>query len=146
VLGALLDDDARNAWQNIDDTVRTFVGESDNMTLPELGTLLDDLGVTSPAELADLDDQTIAQTIIDRGYGAQKIPGHMLRNFTGGEIPLSSTFLLFGKRYVVDSHVFSNVVYGRVPKDRGGIRLMPSTFDVAFAAFANNGATEFVVP
>jgi hypothetical protein len=146
VLGALLDDEGRRAWRSIDETLRAFVGESDNMTLPELDALLDDLGASSPEELATHDDRAIAQTIIDQGYGAQKISGHLLKNFTGGEIPLSSVFLLFGKRYVVDSHVFSNVVYGRVPKDRGGVRLMPSTFDAAFAALANDGAAELVVP
>jgi hypothetical protein len=109
-LRELFDDTGLEAWRTIDDTIVAFVGEADNMTLPELDGLLADLGISSPLGLSELDDQTIAQAIIDRGYGAQKISGHLLKNLTGEELPLSSTFLIFGKRYVVDSHVFQNVV------------------------------------
>jgi hypothetical protein len=146
LLRALIDEPGTVAFGRIDETIRAFVGESDNMTLAELDLLLDDLGLAGPEELAGVPDQAIAQTIIDRGYGAQKISGHLLKNTTGAEIPLSSVFLLFGKRYVVDSHVFHNVVYGRVPEDRGGRRMMPSTFDIAFAALGNNAALPFVLP
>jgi hypothetical protein len=51
-------------------------------------------------------------------------------------LPLDRTFLVFGQRYAIDSHVFSNVVYDRVPARR----MMPSPFDAAFAAFHNDQA------
>jgi hypothetical protein len=56
-----------------------------------------------------------------------------------GTMPLSSTFMLFGQRYVVDSHVFSNVVYDRV---QGGsvYRMLPNPLDAAFAALDNDQA------
>jgi hypothetical protein len=44
--------------------------------------------------------------------------------------------MLFGQRYVVDSHVFSNVVWDRVRDSR----MMPDPLDVAFAALANDQA------
>jgi hypothetical protein len=138
-LRALFDDAALADHHAIDQTVRAFVGESDNMTLAELDGLLADLGLDSAAGLTSLDDQVIAQAIVNGGYGTQRISGHMLENATLGTIPLSSTFLLLGKRYVVDSHVFSNVVYGRVPA-RGAMRLMPNPLDVAFAALKNDQA------
>jgi hypothetical protein len=140
-LAGLLNEAARSDYLIIDDTIRAFVGESDNMTLAELDALLADLGITSPAELASLDDRTIAQAIIDGSYGAQQISGHILRNDTGGAIPLSSVFLLLGRRYVPDSHVFSNVVHGRVP-----YRMMPNPLDAAFGALANNHAARLLEP
>ena len=57
--------------------------------------------------------------------------------------PLPRSFLLLGQRYVVDSHVFSNVVYDRVPPStKGRLRMLPDPLDVAFAVFANNQAAK----
>lgn len=52
---------------------------------------------------------------------------------------------MFGQRYVVDSHGFSNLVYDRV---MGGklVRLMPNPLDVAFAALGNDLAAELLAP
>ena len=40
----------------------------------------------------------------------------MVNGLAEGTLPLSRSFLLLGQRYVVDSHVFSNVVYDRVQR------------------------------
>ena len=143
-LRALFDSAALDDFGAIDGTVRAFVGESDNMTLAELDQLLADLDLGSASGLAELDDRTIAQAIVDGRYGTQQISGHILINGTRGEIPLSSTFLLFGQRYVVDSHVFSNVVYGRVPERNGRMRMMPNPLDVAFGALQNDQAASLL--
>jgi hypothetical protein len=51
--------------------------------------------------------------------------------------------LLFGQRYVIDSHVFSNVVYDRV--QNGAVdRFLPDPLDVAFAAFGSNHAGQLL--
>lgn len=142
-LRALFDEEALANHRAIDDTIRAFVGESDNMQLGELDQLLEDLELDSAAGLAGIDDRTLAQAIVDGGYGTQRISGHLLANSTRGTIPLSSTFLLLGQRYVVDSHVFSNVVFGRVP-DRKAKRLMPDPLDVAFAALKNDQAASLL--
>jgi hypothetical protein len=63
----------------------------------------------------------------------------MINGLGQGTLPLSSSFALLGQRYVVDSHVFSNVVYDRV---QGGSvkRMMPNPLDVGFAALGNDQA------
>jgi hypothetical protein len=142
-LRALFDDEALANHRAIDDTIRAFVGESDNMQLGELDELLEDLELDSAAGLAGIDDRTLAQAIVDGGYGTQRISGHLLASGTHGTVPLASTFLLLGQRYVVDSHVFSNVVFDRVP-DRSGMRLMPDPLDVAFAALKNDQAASLL--
>src|SRR4029079_18238446 len=96
--------------------------------------------------LAALDDATIAQKIAAGGYGAQRIASHVMINGMGsGTLPLSAAFALFVQRYVVDSHVFSNVVYDRAG---GGsiMRMMPNPLDVAFAALGNNQAARLLKP
>ena len=134
----LMNTEARAAWQAIDDTVAAFVGESDNMTLPELDSLLTDLGATDLAGIAELEDEAISQAIIAGEYGTQQICSHLMIDAMpqGGTLPLNRSFLLLGQRYVVDSHVFSSVVWDRVEE----MRMMPDPLDVAFAALGNDQA------
>jgi len=142
----LMGDSTQSRWGRVDGAIQAFVGESDYMTLPELSSLLKDLGVTDVADLAKVADDKIAQAIIDGGYGTQRISSHIMVNGLGGAtLPLSSSFALFGQRYVVDSHVFSNVVYDRV---QGGKvkRMMPDPLDAAFAALGNNQAGQLLGP
>lgn len=140
-LRAAMDDGALARWRRIDRTLAGFVGESDNMTLDQLDPLLRDLRVTDPAALAGLSDESVAGAIRAGRYGTQRIASHVMINGTasGFTLPLSSTFLLLGQRYVLDSHVFSNVVYDRAG---GGavMRMMPDPLDVAFAALGNDQA------
>jgi hypothetical protein len=145
-LGTVLDAAAKGRWQRIHDTIAGFVGVPDSMTVPELDKLLADLGVSSAAGLSGLSDQKITDAIIAGGYGQQKISGHIMVNGLGaGTMPLSSTFLLFGQAYVVDSHVFSNVVYDRA--GGGSIqRMMPDPLDVSFAALNNDQAASLLAP
>jgi hypothetical protein len=142
-----MDDAARGAFRRVDDTVRAFVGESDNMTLGELDAFVADLGGDDPAAaLAARDDAALAALLVEKGYGEQKILGEIMRNPNAGEtLPLHATFLLLGQRYVVDSHVFSNVVYDRAG---GGAvkRMMPDPLDAAFAALANDQAAQLLEP
>ena len=140
VLRALLDGAAVAEWKRLDDVIGAFVGEPDNMTLPQLDGLLAKLGIASPAELAQRSDAEIAQAIVDGRFGTQRISSHIMVNgLASGTMPLSSTFMFLGQRYVLDSHVFSNVVYDRVA--RGEVRrMMPDPLDVAFAALRNDQA------
>jgi hypothetical protein len=74
--------------------------------------------------------------IFDGAYGVQRIASHLMLN--AGDVstlPLSRSFGVFGQRYTVDAHVFSQVTYDRIPE-----RLMPDPLDVAFATFGNDSA------
>lgn len=140
VLQELAKGDSLARHTRIDSAIRAFVGESDYMTLPQLGSLLQDLGLADASGLARLSDTQIATVIKEKGYGSQRISSHVMINGLGkGTLPLSSSFAFFGQRYVVDSHVFSNVVYDRV---KGGEvrRMMPNPLDVGFAALGNDQA------
>lgn len=135
-LRSLMDAAALEDWSSVDRTITAFVGEHDYMIVPELDRLLNDLGVSDVAGLTAIDDTTIAQAIIDGSYGEQRIASHVMRKEGGGgTFPLNASFAFFGQRYVIDSHVFSNVVY-----DRATRRVVPNPLDVAFAALKNDHA------
>lgn len=140
-MNELLTDSARQMWERLERVIGGLVGEPDNMIVSELDALLGDLGVRGVGELAGVDDATIAQAILDGGYGTQRISSHLMTNIgVTKTLPLSSTFLLFGQRYVLDSHVFSNVVWDRTEQQR----MMPDPLDAAFGALGNNQAAQLL--
>lgn len=143
-LRRLMDAASFDAWKTIDATLRAFVGEPDSMSPPDVDRLLADLGVADPTALAAVSDATIAQKIIDGGYGQQSISSQIIINGTGGTLPLARSFLFLGQRYVVDSHVFSNVVFDRVNHPPAPARMLPNPLDVAYAALGNDQAVSLL--
>lgn len=139
----LIDGTTRAAYDRIDAVVTAFVGEHDYMQLADVDALMTDLGVATAADLSTVDPDTLAQTIIDHGYGAQRIASQVIfKAPTAGadSLPLDRSFALLGQRYVVDSHVFSNVVFDRVPPATNGPRTLPDPLDAAYAALGNPAA------
>lgn len=140
LLAELTEDGGRlTAWQQIDTVLRGFVGESDNMTVADFPSLRTVTGTTTAAALAALPDDALAQALLDGGFGIQRIASQILLvPPEGANVPLDRVFLFFGQRFVIDSQVFSDVVFDRVmgePK-----RMLPNPLDVAFAALGNNAA------
>jgi len=145
-LRGLMDDGANAAYASVDAIVTAFVGEHDYMTAPQLDDLMGDLGVDGVSDLTSVSDDTLKQTIATGGYGAQRIASQIMVGGVGGEAtPLPASFALFGQRYVVDSHVFSNVVYDRVQL-AGSQRMLPNPLDVAYAALGNDQAGMLLAP
>jgi hypothetical protein len=139
-LHSLMQTEALARWSRMDAVIRAFVGESDYMTVPEVDRLLADLG--GDAGVAAKSDAELAQAIVDGGYGQQQIASQIIINTSGGTLPLSSSFALFGQRYVLDSHVLANVVWARTE----AMRMMPSPLDAAFAALDNDQAGSLLAP
>ncbi len=139
----LMTEAERQRWERIDATLEAFVGESDNMRVGDLERLMSDLELGSPAEFATIDPQEIADILSQGDYGDQRISGHIMKNgVADATLPLAHTFLLLGQRYVVDSHVFSNVVYDRVSTSPR--RMLPDPLDAAFAALKNDQALQLL--
>jgi hypothetical protein len=141
LLAQLTDGNARlDRWRDVDGVLRAFVGESDNMTVADFPRLRQVAGTQTAGELAALSDDAIAQALLDGGFGIQRIASQILYVPPGGAgVPLDRVFLFFGQRFVIDSAVFSDVVFDRVrgePK-----RMMPNPLDAAFGALGNNAAT-----
>jgi hypothetical protein len=144
-LASLFDQANVDRHRAIDGVIQAFVGESDNMQVKDVAPLLAALGAPAGAVSVSASDQEVAQAILDGGYGAQRIASQIMINGTDKTLPLDRSFLVFGQRYVLDSHVFSNVVFDRVG---GGkiMRMMPNPLDVAFAALGNNDAATLLSP
>src|SRR6478735_8504815 len=135
LLRQLMDETQLARFQKVEATLQAFVGESDSMTVPQVDALIDDLGGLATARVAS--DATVEAALKAGGYGIQRIASQIMTNDgVVDTLPLARSFALFGQRYVLDSHVFSQVVYDRLPSKR----MMPNPLDVAFAALHNDQA------
>jgi hypothetical protein len=145
LLAVLLDSSRQQSWKQIDQVLAGFVGESDNMTVLDFDRLRAALNVSALADLAGRTDQQLAQAITAGNFGIQRIASQILFVPEGGlNAPLDRAFLLFGQRFILDSEVFSNVVFDRVLPEGGLRRMLPSSFDAAFAALGNTHAAPFL--
>jgi len=126
----------------VDRVVESFVGPPDSIDTTELRAVLGQLGITSPAALSELPDADI-EAALSANIPPQLILSHLLSDSntgTGADRLLPVSFLPMGQRYIVDSYVMSETVYGGVK----GKRMMPDPLDVAYAAFGNNTALGLV--
>ena len=125
-------------WQQADDLIGLMVGPVDYMDFKALAKLEQDHGWTTASDVDSLDkaaqDQLVA-VLISGQYGAQKIASHYLLTdpLSAETTPLPPSFAFLGQRFVVDSHVFSNVVYDRVIfNNKKVLRAMPDPLDALF--------------
>jgi len=140
-LAALVDGANEAHFAVLDASLRAFVGEPDAMEPADFPRLLADLKLATVADLSALSDEALAQAITAGGYGKQAIASQVVMAGTHARtLPLDTTFLLLGQRYVLDSHVFANVVYDRVNYPGVPMRMLPDPLDVAYAALGNNAA------
>jgi hypothetical protein len=121
-------------WQGVDRVIQVFVGASDNLTMPEVVSEF-------PAGYAQMlpGDPILCldlmQKIAASGLGQQRIASQILAvdPLSPDPTPLPPSFQFLGQRYVIDSHVFSNVVYDRITwQGDKPERFMPSPLDPMF--------------
>ena len=146
-LRELLDQARMQTYRWVDDTIRSFVGDQDYLTIDQLTPLADILKISSHSDIERLSDDELTVGLRKITFGQQRIASHLMMGGSGNvTLPLSLSFAFFGQRYVLDSHVFSLLVYDRVPARGRPLRLMPQAFDVAFAALGNDHAGALLAP
>lgn len=134
--------------EEIDAVIRMCVGESDNVTLPNMKTLLQNAQIAHADQLLDsLALCAFQDSLRSRPFAFQRINSQILVSTnptTPDNIQPSAAVLLLGQRFVVDSYVTGNVVYDRISYHGGAVwRGLPSTLDVLFA-LGNNAAAQLL--
>ena len=128
-------------WQQFDQLLQTFVGRTDSMTFAQLGDILDQANIKSPADVKDLGTlEQLQADILTSKIGFQDISSHYYTSPFGSEkVKLPRSFTVLGQKFVVDSWVTSKVVYDDIEWNGGKVqRRVPSCLDVAFAALGND--------
>jgi hypothetical protein len=146
-LRALMGPAEMTAWRQLEAAMNAFVGERDAMGPADVDRFYGDLGIAGYSHLPEVSDAKVLETLARGKYGYQRIASHPLAGGLEHTAPLPSSFSFTGERYIVDSHVLSDVVYDRVIPPPGKTpRMMPSPLDVAFAVFGNDVAGALLKP
>jgi hypothetical protein len=131
----------------IDSTIRFFVGESDNVTIPEINSLINEMGIQNASELLDVQRwKSFQDTLKLKGFAYQRINSQILMSdpMSPDQVAPASAFLLLGQRFVIDSYVTGSVVYDKIIYNGSKIRrMLPSSLDVLFA-LGNNATAQLL--
>lgn len=134
--------ESQNLFDEIEYIIATFVGEQDNVTLPELLLTFDEAGITNANQLLDtLVIKNFQETLSTKSFAEQKILSQILIHdpLLQDGIKPASVFMPFGQRFVIDSYVTASVVYDKVKEKR----MLPSTLDILFA-LGNDGSAQLL--
>lgn len=134
-------------YEKIENTIKIFVGEQDNVELTQLRELFNELNIDSAADLLDtLTIKNFQEHLLKKPYSDQKILSQILMSdpYNPDTIKPASAFLLFGQRFVIDSYITNNVTYDRININGNKIlRMLPSLLDVMFA-LGNSAAAQLL--
>ncbi|MBI5326560.1 MAG: DUF3160 domain-containing protein [Ignavibacteriae bacterium] len=142
ILEAVKDMNINQDIENFDLIIKSLVGESDNVQLHHLDELEDEIGITNITELLDSSEVIKFQKqLATKSYADQKIMSQLFIKspMDVDQVMPASAFLLFGQRFIIDSYIFHNVTYDRIPAER----YLPASLDVIYA-LGNNAAADFL--
>jgi len=128
-------------WQQFDELLQTFVGQSDSLTFAHLDQLLKDVNMQTLNDIENLEWLVQLQAqLTNQPHGRQVIAGHPYDVApTGQPSQLPAAFTFMGQKFVLDSWVLAQVVFDRIQWDGEKVqRRIPTCLDVAFAALAND--------
>lgn len=131
----------------IDDLLRFFVGESDNVTLPNVMMVAEAAGIDSASDLLDpAAFRAFQDTLRTRSFAIQRITSQILMSdgVSPDSIEPAASFLLLGQRFVIDSYTTGAVVYDKIRYQGASVRrMLPKTLDILFA-LGNDGAAQLL--
>ena len=135
LLKALVDGGAMDLWQKLDHAIVVFVGTSDNLTPTGFVQVIEDLALNTDLATLPAGAEYVRGVLAAYGVPGSRILSQimMMDVMSSEPTPIPAEFQLLGQRFVIDSYVFSNVVYDRITwQDTKPQRYMPDPLDVAF--------------
>jgi hypothetical protein len=135
-------------YLDIENTIKIFVGEQDNITLDNLEYLKNAISLSDADEFLDsLKVIEFQDTLKNQSFAYQLILSQILMGdpLNADSIVPASAFMLFGQRFVIDSYITASVVYDRIKYFGQSVcRLSPSLLDVLFS-FGNSASAQLLV-
>ncbi|HEY6626909.1 MAG TPA: DUF3160 domain-containing protein, partial [Ignavibacteriaceae bacterium] len=135
-------------YDEMENVIKFFVGESDNVRLDHLDYLKQAISLNNPTELLDsLKMVEFQDTLSNQAFAYQLILSQILFSdpMKPDSIRPASAFMVFGQRFVIDSYVTGTVVFDRIKYLGEKIcRLFPSTLDVLFS-LGNSASAQLLI-
>ena len=139
---------ATSIYDEMENILKFFVGESDNVRLDHLDYLKQAITLNNPAELLDsLKMVEFQDTLANQAFAYQLILSQILFGdpMSPDSIQPASAFMMFGQRFVIDSYVTGTVVFDKILYYGNRIcRLYPSTLDVLFS-LGNSASAQLLI-
>ncbi|MFQ6678028.1 MAG: DUF3160 domain-containing protein [Fidelibacterota bacterium] len=136
----------RSTLDEMDEIITFMVGESDNLTSSELQEIITDEGIERADDLLNETVYTSFQSAIKQSpFSEQKILSNIFI-YDGFDEPqsLPVSFKLLGQRFIIDSYIFSKVVFPWIRYQNSNIwRPMPNPLDAMFA-IGNDDALQLI--
>jgi hypothetical protein len=140
---------SHSSYEEIESVLKFFVGESDNVTMPDMFYMQNAVQITYADELLDsMKLVSFQDSLKVQAFAYQKILSQVLISnpMSADSIVPASAFLMFGQRFVIDSYVMATVVFDRIKFNNMKVcRLFPSTLDPMFA-LGNDAAAQLLIP
>ncbi|HEX2957793.1 MAG TPA: DUF3160 domain-containing protein [Chitinispirillaceae bacterium] len=137
LLSELLDSSGQKSMlDEMDKILSFFVGESDNLTVDEFKSALNQSGISSTDKLlSDSIYQSLSARLSATPEAGQKILSQVIMtDGSSDSLQLSVSFLLMGQRFIVDSYIFGNVIFDKIRHNGTKIeRMMPDPLDAMYA-------------
>ncbi len=132
----------------MENVLRAFIGEQDNVTPEQFQQVMSEEGIGSAADLLDVATwQQFKSTLLTKSFAGQQILSQILYSdpFAPDQIEPASAMFLLGQRFVIDSYVTGNVVYDRISFENKKVRrMLPNSLDVLFA-LGNDASTQLLL-
>jgi hypothetical protein len=104
-------------YLDIENTIKIFVGEQDNITLDNLEYLKNAISLSDADEFLDsLKVIEFQDSLKNQSFAYQLILSQILMGdpLNADSIVPASAFMLFGQRFIIDSYITASVVYDRI--------------------------------
>ncbi len=149
LLGELIEiSNSQNTFDEFEKVISSFVGEQDNVTLPQVNSIFESVEISNASVLLDTNKvKEFQDTLITKPYSSQKILSQLLMSdpYSPDAIKPASAFLLFGQRFVIDSYITNNVTFDRINYEGVKIpRMLPQMLDMLFS-LGNSSAAQLLV-
>lgn len=136
-------------YQAIENTIKIFAGEQDNVTLDNLTYMKNAVSLNDADDLLDsIKVVEFQDTLKNQSFAYQLILSQILFNsvMNPDSIVPASAFMLFGQRFVIDSYITGSVVFDKIFYNNLRIcRLFPSLLDVLFS-LGNSASAQLLIP
>ena len=135
----LFNNELMEQWRDIEEVIRFLVGESDNVTPVQLNELKNEAALENSSEIMDTTAYyRFVDVMKEKPYSGQRIMSEILMNdpMDPDGIQPASSYMLFGQRFVIDSYIFSQLTFDRLPAKR----MLPKSGDVLFTMGNNKAA------
>ena len=125
-------------WDQANDLITLMVGPVDYIDFRGIQKMNETHGFTSASGVAAMSQETrdaLLEELLGGVYGEQQINSHWLETdpMSSEPTPLPPSIAFLGQRFIVDSHVFANVVYDNIVFDGVKVqRVLPDPLDALF--------------